>query len=91
MNQHQICLKQIGFFIFDMNSDNTICEYDLFSMVRNFNDSFFIDCLNQDIKDIRSRMEDKQPLAYKIKEEMGIKEDDKNFQINDITKFLQHQ
>jgi hypothetical protein len=74
-----------------MNSDNSICEYDLFSTVRYFNDKFYIDCLNQDIKDIRSRMDEKSPIVNKIKDEMGIREDDNDFVIEDIPKFLQHQ
>lgn len=65
-NTHMICLKQIAFCIFDMNSDGKICEYDLFSTVRYFNDKFFIECLNQDIKDIRTRMNEKAPLVAKL-------------------------
>ena len=79
LNQHMICLKQIAFFLFDMNSDSNVCEYDLFSSVRYLNDKMYIGCLNIDIKDIRSRMDEKKFLLNKQKDDIGIKEDDNTF------------
>lgn len=82
-NLIDVCLKQIAFFIFDMNVDNAICEYDLFSVLRGFSDKFFIDCLDQDIKDIRTRLDLK-----KARNDMGLKEDDNDFQITDVVVYL---
>jgi hypothetical protein len=39
-----------------MNCDNSICEYDLFSIIRHTDNELFIQSVNQDIKDIRARM-----------------------------------
>lgn len=46
-------LKQIGFSLFDMNCDNIVCDFDLFSLVRQTEEEFFIEYISQDIKDIR--------------------------------------
>lgn len=51
-----IILKQVAFTLYDMNSDGSICEYDLFSMIKNNKNMLFIDTLNQDFKDIRAKM-----------------------------------
>lgn len=39
-----------------MNCDNHICEYDLFSMIRHVDNELFIESINQDFKDVKSKM-----------------------------------
>ncbi len=39
-----------------MNCDNYICEYDLFSFIKNSDNKLFIESINQDFKDIRKKM-----------------------------------
>ena len=58
---HIIAVKQIAFNLFDMNCDNYICQYDLFSVIKNLkNNELFIESINQDFKDIRKRMTHKE-------------------------------
>jgi Ca2+-binding EF-hand superfamily protein len=51
-----VSLKQIAFNLYDMNCDNYICEYDLFSFIKNSDNKLFIESINQDFKDIRKKM-----------------------------------
>ena len=45
-SSHIISLKQIAFNIYDMNCDNRICEYDLFSIIKSTNNKLFIETIN---------------------------------------------
>ena len=84
---HLISLKQIGFNIYDMNSDNSICEYDLFSLIKHTSDdSLFIETINQDLKDIRRKMAQKslENLVHEQKKPI----DDETFEIRDLNKWL---
>ena len=56
---HIISLKQIAFNLYDMNCDNYICEYDLFSIIRHTNNNLFTDAIKQDFKDMRRKMASK--------------------------------
>ena len=40
--QHIHALKQVAFTMFDMNQDNSICDYDLFSLIKNSNENLYI-------------------------------------------------
>ena len=48
-----------------MNSDDCICEYDLFSMIKNNDSKIFIESINKDFKDIRNRMDVKSRFLEK--------------------------
>jgi hypothetical protein len=63
---HSISLKQIAFNLYDMNSDNHICEYDLFSFIKHSDNKLFIESINQDFKDIRKKMSTKIDEQKKI-------------------------
>ena len=45
--------------MFDMNGDNHVDEYDLYSCIKNSTESLFIESVNQDFKDIRIKMASK--------------------------------
>ena len=81
-----IALKQIGFNIYDMNYDNAICEYDLFSLIRHSQDSLFIETINQDFKDIRRRMAQKNLDNLINEQKKPI--NDETFEIRDLKKWL---
>lgn len=49
-----------------MNSDNFICEYDLFSFIKHSDNKLFIESINQDFKDIRKKMAIKIDELQKI-------------------------
>lgn len=49
-----------------MNSDNHICEYDLFSFIKHSDNKLFIESINQDFKDIRKKMSTKIDEQQKI-------------------------
>lgn len=87
INQHSLCLKQIAFFLFDINSDGSICQLDLFSNTKQFHQDFYINILDQDIKDIRARIEQRNKSS-KLYEDQGLKETET--EIGDIDKFLRH-
>ena len=53
-------MKQLAFSLYDMNGDGSICEYDLFSIIKNCDDQIFISSIEQDIKDIRAYMNSKR-------------------------------
>ena len=69
-----------------MNADNAICEYDLFSMIKNSNDHIFIRALEQDIKDItKAFIMKQQSMGTSFNENVSLK----NFcKINNVEKFL---
>ena len=47
-----------------MNCDNIVCDYDLFSSIQQNSESLFITCINQDIKDIRNKMQQTAYIDY---------------------------
>lgn len=47
-----------------MNCDNIVCDYDLFSAIQQNSENLFITCINQDIKDIRIRMQQTAFIDY---------------------------
>lgn len=49
----------MAFCIYDMNSDGLICEYDLFSLIKSAENKLFIETIQQDFKDIKSKMSEK--------------------------------
>lgn len=69
-----------------MNCDNHICEYDLFSMIRHVDNELFIESINQDFKDVRSKMASKSldTMVFDYKKSM----DEKTFHIRDLNKWL---
>lgn len=62
VDTHLIALKQIAFNLYDMNCDHHICQYDLFSVIKHVNNELFIDAINQDIKDVRRRIQKKEAV-----------------------------
>ena len=52
--------KSLAFSLYDMNSDGSICELDLFSVVKHSSDDLFINVIQQDLKDIQSRLSHKK-------------------------------
>ena len=42
-----------------MNCDNIVCDFDLFSLIRQTEEEFFIEYISQDIKDIRYNRADR--------------------------------
>jgi len=69
-----------------MNCDNHICEYDLFSMIRHVDNDLFIESINQDFKDVRSKMASKSldTMVFDYKKSM----DEKTHEIRDLNKWL---
>lgn len=47
----------MAFQLFDMNNDGQLCEYDLFSSIKNCNDTLFIYALHQDFKDLMDKLQ----------------------------------
>lgn len=74
----------MAFNMFDMNGDNYIDEYDLYSFIKHSNESLFIESVNQDFKDIRVKM------ANKFKESsVDVKKNiDESGKIIDLQKWL---
>ena len=83
---HIISLKQIAFNLYDMNCDNHICEYDLFSIIRHTDNSLFCEAINQDFKDIRAKMAQKQLELMFFDYKKSI--DEKTLQIRDLKRWL---
>ena len=46
----------MAFYLYDMNGDGMLDEYDLFSFIKNSDKNIFIHSFNQDFKDIRKKM-----------------------------------
>jgi hypothetical protein len=70
----------------DINADQNICHLDLFAHNnRQYNSDFYISILDQDIKDINTRLEHKGKIS-KLNEDLGLKENRR--EILDIGKFL---
>jgi hypothetical protein len=75
-----------------MNSDNGVCEYDLFSAIKNANDSVFIYAIHADFKDIMGKIQGKglqmqgQPHPYE--EWNGLRN---SFEIRNIEKYLREK
>ena len=59
LQSHTISLKQMAFYLYDMNGDGMLDEYDLFSFIKNSDKTIFINSFNQDFKDIRRKMHSK--------------------------------
>lgn len=48
-------LKILGFQLYDMNLDNSVCEYDMYSSIKGSNDELFIYAIHQDFKDMHNK------------------------------------
>lgn len=83
---HMISLKQIAFNLYDMNCDNHICEYDLFSIIRHTDNILFCEAINQDFKDTRDKMAKKETelKIFDYKKSM----DEEKFEIRDLIRWL---
>jgi hypothetical protein len=75
-----------------MNQDNSVCEYDLFSSIKNSNDGVFISAVHSDFKDIMTKINQKQAMFNKqnhpYEEWNNLKQ---NFFISDIDKYLKEK
>jgi len=74
---HIICLKQIAFNLLDMNSDNSICDYDLFSLIKHTTEPVYLGAVKQDVNDIRAAMQNKEQHR-----------DDSEFKIANVEEWL---
>ena len=81
-----ISLKQIAFNIYDMNSDNRLCEYDLFASIKSTNNKLFIDTINQDFIDIRAKMQQKEIDSGTFEVTKSMNND--TMQITDLKRWL---
>ena len=74
----------MAFYLYDMNGDGMLDEYDLFSFIKNSDKNIFIHSFNQDFKDIRKKMQAKSsgpdPTHYPRMDE-----------IDDLSKWLEGQ
>lgn len=52
-----LALKQICFMAYDMNCDNSVCEFDLFSVIKSTDNSLFTATIKQDFMDIKARLD----------------------------------
>lgn len=56
MQEHLNLLKRMAFNLYDMNCDNQICEFDLFSVVKHSENPIFLHAISEDLNDIKKRL-----------------------------------
>lgn len=75
-----------------MNTDYNVCEYDLFSAIKNANDSVFIYAIHQDFKDILYKIQSKAQLqqgqSHPFEEWNNLRN---SFEIKNIEKYLREK
>ena len=69
-----------------MNSDNRLCEYDLFASIKSTNNKLFIDTINQDFIDIRAKMQQKEIDSGTFEVTKSMNND--TMQITDLKRWL---
>ena len=74
-----------------MNGDNEICEYDLFSVIKNCTDQIFISCVEQDIKDIKRYLKYKENFLHDPNASNEYVNFKQSYEIKDIKKFLEEK
>ena len=70
-----------------MNCDHTICQYDLFSIIKHVDNQLFIDSLNQDIKDIRIKIQKKEHVEKQTRDKMSPFDEEQG-KIKDLAEWL---
>jgi hypothetical protein len=86
-------LKMLAFQLYDMNADNLVCEYDLYSSIKNSLDSLFLSALHLDFKDLQQKLQLKQVINSSLQnqpyEEWNSLKT--NFKINNVQKYLKEK